>query len=147
MLYIYIGNMEKVQKIVKILIVGLLLLISIMTNAQSRLGFSEQEIRSEFSDETFYSGRTEDGTKYIYKFGGHTVAFYYFDEDNVTYMCSVMPKESGALNYLVEHYNKTAVIVDNYNWKSYGIDNHLTYISLREVNNKLVFIYTVRPLE
>lgn len=124
-----------------------MLLISIMTNAQSRLGYSEQDIRSEFSDETFYSGRTENGIKYIYKFGKHAAACYYFDEDNVTYMCSVTPNESGALNYLVEHYNNTAVVVDNYNWKSYGVDGHLTYISLREVNNKLVFIYTVHPLE
>lgn len=139
--------MEKVQKIVKVLIIGLLLLISIISNAQSRLGFSEQEIRSEFANETFYSDRTSDGTKYIYKFGKHATAFYYFDEDNVTYMCSVMPNSSGALNYLVEHYNKTAVIIDNYNWKSYGIDGHLTYISLRETNNKIIFIYTVRPFE
>lgn len=134
-------------KAIKLLLICLL--FAIQTKAQVRLGYSESELRREFSEEPIFSGTTDAGYRYIYITGKHAIRYYYFDDKtNLTDMCCIMPITNGALNYLVEMYNKQAVIIDNYNWKSYDTGGAVTYITLREISGQMIFIFTSgRPFD
>lgn len=125
----------------KYLLTLLLFLISFISFSQSRIGFSEREIRNEFSSETFKVAFTDKGVKYIYFTGDYLTAMYFLNSDNVCTHCIAIPNSVGTLNGLVQLYNKEYVIINDTNWKYYT-GAVIIYITLTEVNGVPTFVYT-----
>ncbi len=90
----------------------LFILFSLCGFSQSRLGYTEYEIRKDFSKEYFYTGKTEQGAKYIYFKDERIISMYFFDSKGVCNLCSATPLNSGTLNYMVEIFNKQYVVID-----------------------------------
>lgn len=128
----------------KILLIILFIFLNISVFSQSRIGFTEYQIRQDFPEETFYTGYTEEKVKYIYFNDGRILAMYFFDKDGVCAVCSASPINSGTLNYMVELYNKQYVIIDDKNWKYYTKNGGIIYISLVEINGILTFMYSIK---
>jgi hypothetical protein len=121
-----------------------LLLAPLFASSQSRIGYTEQQIRQDFSTETFKQAYTEERVKYIYFDDGRILSMYFFNEDGICVICSATPLNEGTLNYLVETYNKQYVIIDDKNWKSYTKNGGIIYISLVEINGVLTFVYSAK---
>jgi hypothetical protein len=127
----------------KFLITLFLILSGLVGYSQSRMGFSESEIRKEFSESKFEVGYTDSRIKYISTLFDRLYVVYFFNNNNICYMTSATPTDGGMVNFLVENYNKKYVIVDDRNWKSYT-ENGILYISLVEVQGNLTFVYTAQ---
>jgi hypothetical protein len=125
-------------------LLGLLLVLSSFFGfSQSRIGFSEREIRNEFSAETFKVGFTDKQIKYIYFTNEYVTVMYFLNSENTCTHCIAIPSNVGSLNSLVERYNKEFVIIDDVSWKYYTGSNIL-YVTLTEINNVPTFIYTTK---
>jgi hypothetical protein len=123
-------------------LLGLLLVLSSFFGfSQSRIGFSEREIRNEFSAETFKVNFTDKGIKYIYFTSDYMTAMYFLNSENICTHCIAIPNNVGTLNALVQRYNKEFVIINDVSWKYYTGSN-IIYITLNEINNVPTFIYT-----
>jgi hypothetical protein len=127
----------------------LLLILSLifapfLSSGQSRIGYTEYQIREDFSTETFYYGYTDEKIKYIYFNDERILSMYFFNKDGICVLCSASPLNVGTLNYMVELYNKQYVIIDDKNWKSYTKNGGIIYISLVEVNGVLTFMYSTK---
>ena len=120
----------------------LLILLSCWTvDAQSRLGFSPQEIRQEFSDEEFTSGYTKEGNYFIYLTKPTHACTYTFNSDMKCIMTCVFVQDNSLLNALVERYNREYVIINNYTWKWYTPYNYIVNVQLVKVEDTPVFVY------
>lgn len=109
--------------------------------SQSRLGYTESQIRSEFSEQYFTTAYTEKGVKYIHFTNERFLAMYFFDKDNVCFLCSATPLNGGVLNYMVESYNKKYVIVSDTQWKYYTDNGLIIYIELVETSGTMTFFF------
>jgi hypothetical protein len=99
-------------------------------NGQSRIGYTENEIRyKEFPNETFTSGNLKDGSRWISWGTERQENTYYFNDKGVCNLFILTPKYQIVLNGLVEKYNKEYVIVDDTHWKMYS-SNGIIKISL-----------------
>lgn len=125
----------------KLLLIILFSLSVFISSSQSRLGYTESQIRQDFSNKKFQTSYTESGTKYIYFDDGEIVGMYFFDENGYCNLCSAFPLSTGVLNYMVERFNKEYVIVDDTKWKYYTGGNVIIYIQLVEVSGKMTFIF------
>lgn len=109
-------------------------------SAQARLGSTESEIRKDFSGTSFKIARTDNGTKYIYYENNEMVVAYYLNDDNECFRTSIIPTQ-GTLNYLVEKYNKSYVIISDTKWKMYT-DNGIVNIDLTFDNGVTVITFS-----
>lgn len=112
------------------------------TFGQSRIGYTEKQIISEFSEFNFKPGRTEDGIKFISSVGERLMIIHYFNNQGISVMCSATPLDVGMLNFLVEKYNKNYVILSDRKWKYYDQNGNILKIELVEISNLLTFIFT-----
>lgn len=103
------------------------LAISAFSFAQARIGYTESQIRAEFSDYKFEVGYTDDGDKFIFTrdYNSSTLT-YFFLENNKCFLCKITPNNSLTLNRLVEKYNANYVIVSETKWKAYSESGILT---------------------
>ena|ERR1700741_334598 len=108
--------------------------------SQARIGHTEQQIRNEWSDQKFSSGRTEDGTKWIEWEEPNMRTFYYFGKDGLCNFCIAKPLNQATLNTMVQHYNNTAVIISDIEWKLYT-DNGILNIKLLYSDNGSYFTF------
>ena len=104
----------------KKLIFILLLFVSFQTTkAQSRIGYSEAQIKNDFSTYSFEEGYTDDGTKYIYFKDDRALIVYYFGENGLCTITGIFPLTQGSLNFFVQQYNKQYVIISSTQWQAY----------------------------
>lgn len=115
----------------KLLLLSLLILVSLLSSSQAQLGSSEAEIRKTFSNNTFETGFTTEGNKYISTFMVYGTFVYYFDKSNgLCYLCLQLIDNMGYLNAQVEAYNKKYVIVSDTKWKAYLEEGGILNIEL-----------------
>lgn len=129
----------------KKLILFLIMILPIFSNAQAHLGISEKEIRSNYPDNTFEIGYTDDGQRYIKTFMLYGTFVYYFDKDSgLSNYCMQIVEEMPYLNGQVEDYNKKYVIISDTEWKAYLEGGSLMKIKLSydEEYKLYVFKYT-----
>jgi hypothetical protein len=99
----------------------ILLASPLLSMAQSRIGYTEAEIRSEFSEFTFETRFRESGEKFIVTNMVLGVMYYYFDESGHCYSCYLLPKKE-KLHAIIEKYNRDFTIISDTRWKFYGAD-------------------------
>lgn len=124
---------EQCVKLMKRTLFCLVLFFSIVhvIGAQARLGSTSKEIRSEFSakEHGLKSGNFCDGTFYIQITTNLATVIYYFDKSMICCMTLIAPDDIGALNYYVELYNKSYVIISSRKWRAY-LENGIADIDL-----------------
>ena len=128
----------------KKLILILTILISFISNSQSRIGFSYNEIRDEFSEHyTYTTGYRDNLGKFLeFEIPG-AVTTYYFNEDNVCNLVTLLPNSKGDLHYFIEEYNKKYVVVSKVEWRVYT-DGYIINITLEYVKDGVyVFMFTL----
>jgi hypothetical protein len=106
----------------KIAFILALSMMCLEVSGQARLGSSVIDIKKEFSDKSheLKSGYDSDKNYYIRVFTDIATVFYFFDEDSYCDQVLIIPDDNGKLNYFVEDYNKSYVIINNQEWKMYN---------------------------
>lgn len=118
----------------KLFTIAALLLMFIATMAQSRIGYTKQQIIEENYLWEWESSVANDGSYYIYSYSPQCyVIGHYFNKQGYSDRCIVMPTSEACKSVLVEQYNSKYVIVNNFTWKCYVGDRviriHLDYDS------------------
>lgn len=131
----------------KILLVFILALCSTMAFSQSRLGYSESEIRNEFWETRYNlkSNYDKSGNYYISIFTETATVFYYFDTNKDCIITFIVPDNQGALNAFVETYNTRYVIVSPTEWKMYS-NAGVSQIKLVYKDNRYFFMWNVQSI-
>ena len=104
-------------------ILVLLMVLCLTSIAQSRLGSSISEIKSEFYELSWDSYPSKNGYTIYRTYIRGNECLYYINERGYCDQFVLYPKTSGALNWYVETYNSRYVVVDNKHWKMYSADN------------------------
>lgn len=106
----------------KWIITLLLMVFFTITNAQSRLGFSLDEISNEFSEyETVhkYNKNQDYSYSYLIVYLDDISSIYYFNDENICIKTVIIPENEVLLHYMIEDYNSKYVIVSSNKWKLY----------------------------
>ena len=114
-----------------LLLVTFITVFTIISKAQSRIGYTPSQIKAEFYYYTWSSGYTTDGTYYIYTTYTRGLLIHYFNSSMICYSTLLKPNTVGDLNYYVELYNKQYVIVSDKSWKAYLDNGSIVNISLK----------------
>lgn len=125
-----------------------LILITLMAlatgvHAQSRIGYSLQEIRKEFSSKPQETGRFDDGSPYLVVTMERASVMYLLNSKNVCIATAILPNDRGSLNWYVERYNREAVILSDRKWRLYG-DGWILDCELFDHEGKFYFLWTDR---
>ena len=106
----------------KIILTSIFVVTSYIVFGQARLGYSEAEIKTEFSNSRYKltSDYNEDGIYYITIETERAIVSYLFNSDKICKASFILPNNDGALNFYVEMYNKEYVILSPTNWKVYS---------------------------
>jgi hypothetical protein len=123
----------------KKLILILAILISFVSNSQSRIGFTYNEIKNEFSEQyTFTTGYRDELGKFLeIQIPGGLVT-YYFTENNVCYFVTLLPETKGDLHFFIEEYNKKYVILSRTSWLIYT-DGYQIKITLEYLKDGMYY--------
>jgi hypothetical protein len=118
------------RKLLLILIPILFITIS-YSNAQSRLGYSFNEIKTEFKNPKYKTeaGLNDDNDPVIIIHNDLAVVFYYFNNNYICNLTIILPKNDKALNVYVENYNNKYVVKSSTSWNAY-IDDSILNIKL-----------------
>ena len=99
----------------------LLVVVAVKCYGQSRLGYTEDKIKSEFSTKEWKDKLSKKGERIIYfddTTQGHYM-YYINDSSKLCDFCVYYPLTAALLNGFVEQYNKNYVIVSSKKWKCY----------------------------
>ena len=121
---------------------ALLLIAFLSAKSQTRIGYTESQIRSEFYEKTFQTLYTQNGNKVIYWRDYDKEVSYGFDNSGLCTVSMIQPFKQGLLNYYVEKFNKDYVIVDETHWKWYN-NSSIVYIRLSQEGSYSFFIFTL----
>lgn len=122
---------------------ALLLIAFLSVKSQTRIGYTETEIRKEFYEKTFQSFYTKDGIKVIYWRNNDVEVSYGFDKNTgICNLSMIQPLTQGILNYYVERFNKEYVIVDETHWKWYS-NTSIVNISLVQQGSYSYFLFVL----
>lgn len=111
--------------------VTLILIISVSSFGQARLGSSAKEIKQEFADAK-YALKENYGTEGVYSItlrNNLATVIYYFDSEKICGRTIIIPDNEAVLNAYVENYNKNYVVINDTKWKMYSNDG-ISYIEL-----------------
>lgn len=116
----------------KIFYLLVFLFVSFVSTGQSRLGYSVEQIRTEFSDEEY--GLTfdynEEGIYFSFmNFKDLSNVLYLFDPDRICRVTIIVPENKEILNTYVKLYNQDYVAISTKEWIVYT-DNGINNIKL-----------------
>lgn len=118
-----------------------LIFIGVTLNAQARLGSSRYDILSEFYDSSPVVGVDNSGQVYIDVEFVRANVRYYLDQSGDCSLVFIMPKTQGDLNFYVEYYNNSYVILSSTSWKMYSTEGSIAKISLMSQDGVSVFVW------
>jgi len=98
----------------------MIMFITLSSNAQSRIGFTYDEIYQEFINNKPTVKKIDDGTLMLEISMEHTITCYFFDQDGSCVLTAIGPKSQEDFNMLVRMYNKDYIIVSSKEWKMYA---------------------------
>ena len=127
----------------KLLLIIFLAISSITAYSQSRLNYSANEIREEFSDSKYNlkSDFDKSGNYYISIVTGNSTVFYYLNAERTCNATFIVPNNQGALNFYVELYNSKYVIVSPTQWKMYSNNGMCEIKLVYSVNGGYYFMW------
>ena len=127
----------------KLLLIILLIISSATAYTQSRLNYSANDIRDEFSDSKYNlkSNFDKGGNYYISILTGNSTVFYYFNAERTCIATFIVPDNQGSLNFYVELYNSKYVIVSPTQWKMYSNNGMCEIKLVYSVNGGYYFMW------
>lgn len=123
----------------------ILTLLSTSLKAQPLLGYSKSEVVQRKGYGYTVDALETGGYRLTYD-DQTSIDMYFFNNDAVCLMSTFGTKLASKVNTMVEDYNNTSVIIDNFNWKYYTDDGQVVYISLRRYAGITTFVYSYVPL-
>lgn len=130
----------------KNLLIGLLMLVLSITGsfAQARLNHTFMEIKQEFQSDGIpvRLDRTSDGDLFLVASFDNREVMYLFDKDMYCKFTVVIPTSIGAIQWLIEKYNRELTIISPTKWRFYknGIYANITFENREGLD---VFIWEV----
>jgi hypothetical protein len=113
----------------KKLILILLMLIPMPLLAQCRIGYSYDEINSEFSD-LLYEGKLEGSELKMYTtFTADAKVIYFVNTDSISVATLIIPNDTFKLSGYIELYNKTYSAISSTKWKA-SLGNAICEVNL-----------------
>jgi hypothetical protein len=97
----------------------ILVVITLSSFAQGRLGSTIDTIKANFSDQPFDSYQASNGERIYRTYCNGNECLYYINDAGYCDLFILYPKTSGVLNWYVEHYNGQYVVTDSKHWKQY----------------------------
>ena len=119
----------------------ILLLMGGVVMGQSRLGSSRVELYSEFKGLNPEFGVSEEGDGYMSVVFERSYTRYYFNDAGVCNVVAIVPLRQGDLNFFVEQYNRSYVIMGSTSWRMYSKDGSIATIELVTSNDVSMFIW------
>lgn len=110
---------------------------------QSRLGYTFDQIKSEFTNEGL-KVRIEKSEKlktFLVVEMERADVQYIFDDNKICTVTAIYPHNTGQLNYFVERYNKIYVIISPTKWRAYDETGYAD-IKLVYVDSIFMLIWT-----
>lgn len=104
----------------KKLLIAAFMFCGTLSYSQARLGSTWLDIYSEFKEYSPETRTTDDGELLMVVSWDKIRNYYYFTDKRQCYRTVIYPTTDGALNGLVEIYNKRYVIVSNTEWRMYS---------------------------
>lgn len=132
----------------KVLIIKLILFLTILSGslyAQPFLRYTKSEIVEKKGYDYTVNPLESGGYSLTYS-NQNSITMYFFTNDAICIMSSYGTTQASKLNAMVEEYNRTAVIIDNFNWRYYTGDGQVLYISLRKISDIPTFFYGHVPV-
>jgi hypothetical protein len=119
----------------------ILMLVPIFGISQARLGSTRNEIYNEF--ELYYPKFeiSEDGLAYMHLETERSLLLYYFNNENLCNISVIAPKTQGDLNFFVEQYNNSYVIMGPTEWRMYSANGAISTIELVTHNGNTFFVW------
>lgn len=115
----------------KLLISVLMVLITITAHAQARLNSTFMEIKQEFQSAGVPTriDKTDDGDPFIVVTLDNREVMYLFNDEMLCKMTIVIPTSTGAIQWLIEKYNRELTIISPTSWRFYknGIYSNITF--------------------
>jgi len=130
----------------KKLFIGLLMLVLSITGSfgQARLNHTFMEIKQEFQSIgiPIQLDRTSDGEPFLVASFDNREVMYIFDENMYCKFTVVVPTSTGAIQWLIEKYNRELTIISPTKWRFYknGIYSNITFENREGLD---VFIWEV----
>lgn len=108
----------------KKILVLLLILLSHQVMSQAVIGYTPPQLREKFPNVSWEYGKWgPEGDKTMMMMiwrSDEMVVNYFFNKNNVTESCTIVPLTQGILQGMVEKYNNRYVIVDKQTWRFYN---------------------------
>jgi hypothetical protein len=121
------------------------LLFSPLVKSQSRLNFTAQEILDELGSQYKITyDYSKDGDKMLNaQIGQYWVSYWFMDKSTTCNATMILPDTQGALNYLVEQYNKSYVVINATTWRMYSNNGMISDITLNSMDGDIsYFLWT-----
>ena len=127
----------------KILLFIIALFIAVSADAQSRIGYTLSDIRTEYAKSNYKMKLTANanGSSTFEVHMEKCIVLYILDKDNLCYSSAIFPSNQGVLNWFVEEYNKKYVIMSSTSWKMYS-EGGISYIKLIINDDSYFFVWT-----
>ena len=120
----------------------ILLMFSVKTFSQARIGYTPEQIKKEYKDSIYHleTGTDNSGNKYIsIKLDGITV-YHFLNTSGICAITTVSPDNTASLNAYVELYNKLYVVISPKNWRLYTEDGYID-CELKWASDKTYYFY------
>ncbi len=122
-------------------IILLILLCPLLGYSQVRLGYKMSDIYSEFQEKNPRISTNEDGTAYMALNFEKCLTLHYFTDDKICFMTVISPNTQGDLNFFVEYYNKSYVILSPTSWRMYSTGGGNCDITLMTNEGQTYFVW------
>ncbi len=122
-------------------IIFLLLICPLLGNSQVRLGHKMSDIYSEFQEKNPRMGNNDDGIAYMAINFEKCLTLHYFTDDKVCFMTIISPNTQGDLNFFVEYYNQSYVILSPTSWRMYSTGGGNCDITLMTNEGQTYFVW------
>jgi hypothetical protein len=125
----------------KLILLAMFIACLSQTNAQSRIGLTFAEIKSDFPYYSFTVSTLSDGSLcYSTYFSCGRFVYFFKEYGGVCVSCAYYIDTYACVNSLVEKYNSKYVIVSDVEWKAYVEGGNIS-IKLTDYDGLQTFLY------
>jgi len=117
-----------------------------VVKSQALLGFSIEDIKANFSENSFEKIISDNGRLMYRTEFEHGDFIYVFDKETLlSNTCMLFPNNLANLNALVELYNKEYVVVSDSSWKAYLDNGTIMKVELIFDTKNKIYFFVYKP--
>ena len=124
----------------------IIILVPLVVKSQALLGFSIEDIKANFSENSFEKIISDNGRLMYRTEFEHGDFIYVFDKETLlSNTCMLFPNNLANLNALVELYNKEYVVVSDSSWKAYLDNGTIMKVELIFDTKNKIYFFVYKP--